>query len=168
MQPRIVVAAEKRLVGQRQRMSLLANTTAELWRGFVQRCKAQPFPSSNEQYSVQRYGPAYFRVFHPGATFEKWAAVEVTPVCAVPDGLEELVLPGGLYAVFDYRGPATGGPTVFRYIMQEWLPASAYSLDERPHFEVLGERYRHDGVCSEEEIWVPVKLKQPALAAARR
>jgi AraC family transcriptional regulator len=165
MQPQIVLATEKHLVGQRRLMSLLANTTAELWRGFMQRCKAQPFPSGSARYSVQRYDPAYFRVFHPEATFEKWAAVEVAPTSAPPADLEVLVLPGGLYAVFQYRGPASGGPGVFRYIMQEWLPASAYVLDERPHFEVLGEKYQNEGPHSEEEIWIPIKLKLPTLAA---
>jgi AraC family transcriptional regulator len=143
MQPRIELLAEKTLVGQHQTMSLLANTTVALWRGFIQRLKARPFPCSTERYSVQLYGPTYFHEFHPEASFEKWAAVAVTQPSAVPADLETLTLPGGLYAVFIHRGPASTGAATFRYILTEWLPASAYVLDDRPHFEFLGERYKN-------------------------
>ncbi|GAB3636372.1 hypothetical protein GCM10027422_19620 [Hymenobacter arcticus] len=164
MQPRIELAAEKKLIGQRQRMSLLANTTAALWRGFGQWQWAQPFTGSPERYSVQVYGPDYFHPFRPEATFEKWAAVEMTQPAAMPPDLETLTLPSGLYAVFMYQGPASAGDTIFRYILQEWLPGSAYVLDDRPHFEVLGEKYSNEDPASEEEIWIPIKLKpaQPA------
>ena len=159
MQPRLAVLAKKTLVGQRQRMSLLTNSTVALWRSFGQRQRAQPFAGSPERYSVQVYGPDYFQPFRPEATFEKWAAVELTPPATAPPDLETLTLPGGLYAVFLYQGPASAGDAVFRYILQEWLPASAYVLDDRPHFEVLGEKYRNDDPASEEEIWLPIKYK---------
>jgi len=32
-------------------------------------------------------------------------------------------------------------------------------LDNRPHFEVLGEKYKNGDPESEEEIWIPVKEK---------
>jgi AraC family transcriptional regulator len=38
-----------------------------------------------------------------------------------------------------------------------WLPDSEYRLDVRPHFEVLGEKYKNDDPESEEEIWIPIK-----------
>lgn len=60
---------------------------------------------------------------------------------------------------FLYQGPANAGATVFRYILQEWLPASAYMLDNRPHFEVLGEKYTNEGSASEEGIWIPIQLR---------
>lgn len=101
---------------------------------------------------MQVYDSAHFDSFRPEAPFEKWAAVEMTPPATVPSDLETLTLPGGLYAVFLYQGPANAGATVFRYILQEWLPASAYMLDNRPHFEVLGEKYTNEGSASEEEI----------------
>lgn len=157
MQPRFETLPETTLAGQRQRMSLLADTTAALWQSFGQRLRARPFASSPERYSVQVYDAAYFRDFRPEATFEKWAAVAVAQAAAVPADLELLVLPAGRYAVFDYRGPASGGPALFRYIMLEWLPASGYELDDRPHFEILGPIYRPDDPAAEEQIWIPVK-----------
>ncbi|WP_191906303.1 GyrI-like domain-containing protein [Hymenobacter baengnokdamensis] len=157
MQPHIKTLPETLLAGQRQRLSLLADTTAVLWRSFGQRLRARPFANDSARYSVQVYDATYFRPFRPEATFEKWAAVAVAHPQEVPADLELLVLPAGLYAVFDYKGPASDGPTVFRYILLDWLPASAYELDDRPHFEVLSAHYRPDDPAAEEEIWIPVK-----------
>ena len=39
------------------------------------------------------------------------------------------------------------------------MPASEYILDKRPHFEILGEKYKNDDPASEEEVWIPVRLK---------
>ena len=123
----------------------------------MQRLKARPFGESAERYSVQLYKPGYFEAFNPATIFEKWATVAVASPADTPADLETLVLPGGLYAVFKHLGSASAGPTIFRYIMESWLPTSGYALDERPHFEVLGEKYRPADPASEEEIWIPIK-----------
>jgi AraC family transcriptional regulator len=44
-------------------------------------------------------------------------------------------------------------------MLTEWLPNSAYALDDRPHFEALGEQYKNNDPNSEEEIWIPIKPK---------
>ena len=77
---------------------------------------------------------------------------------SLPNGMDTLVLKGGLYAVFDHKG--SGADTsIFQYIYGTWIPNSEYVLDERPHFEVLGENYKNNDPNSEEEIWIPVKKK---------
>ncbi|MFM9945765.1 MAG: GyrI-like domain-containing protein, partial [Bacteroidia bacterium] len=40
-----------------------------------------------------------------------------------------------------------------------WIPNSEYNLDNRPHFEILGEKYKNNHPDSEEEIWIPIKPK---------
>ena len=60
--------------------------------------------------------------------------------------------------MFLYKGLSTD-PTIFQYIFAEWLPKSDYLLDNRPHFEVLGEKAKLNDPNSEEEIWVPIRLK---------
>jgi AraC family transcriptional regulator len=45
------------------------------------------------------------------------------------------------------------------YIFMEWLPQSNYQLDNRPHFQILGEKYKHNQPDSEEEVWIPIKTK---------
>ena len=152
---RLEILAPKRLVGQRRVMSLAANTTAELWRGFMQHRAA--LPAAEVRCSLQHYPPGYFADFSPETLFEKWAAQEVVaPDFAAPAGFEVLDLAGGLYAVFLHQGPASRGAATFRYILTSWLPASGYMLDDRPHFELLGEKYHRDGLDSEEEIWLPI------------
>jgi AraC family transcriptional regulator len=68
-------------------------------------------------------------------------------------------LPSGLYAVFDYKG-SSNDQSIFLYIFGSWLPNSGYNLDDRPHFEVLGNKYKNNDPTSEEEIWIPIKPRQ--------
>jgi len=140
-------------------MSLSENRTGELWRGFMSRRKEIRNTIGTDRYSVQLYDPLYFTRFRPNNTFEKWAAIEVSDYAAVPPEMETFTLEGGLYAVFNYKGTASQGATFFEYIFQNWLSASDYELDIRPHFEVLGEKYKNEDPESEEEIWIPVRKK---------
>ncbi|MDP5096829.1 MAG: GyrI-like domain-containing protein [Flavobacterium sp.] len=39
------------------------------------------------------------------------------------------------------------------------MPNSEYQLDNRPHFEILGAKYKNNAPDSEEEIWIPIKRK---------
>jgi AraC family transcriptional regulator len=57
-----------------------------------------------------------------------------------------------------HRGASTDTST-FEYIFRVWLPASEYLLDDRPHFEILGAKYKDNDPESEEEIWIPVQKK---------
>jgi AraC family transcriptional regulator len=68
-------------------------------------------------------------------------------------------LPAGTYAVFVHKGGPSKAAQTFQYILTEWLPGSEYVLDQRPHFEVLGEKYKHNDPEAEEEIWLPVMAK---------
>jgi AraC family transcriptional regulator len=159
MTPRIELLLEKKLVGNRLPMSLADNKTAELWRTFMPRRNEISDNLTRDLISMQIYQPSHFSNFKPINTFEKWAAVEVSDFNNVPAGMETFTLPGGLYAVFDYKG-SSNDPTIFQYIFGTWLPISNYALDDRPHFEVLGGKYKNNDPASEEEIWIPVKAKQ--------
>jgi AraC family transcriptional regulator len=158
MQPSFHTIPPKTLVGQRLRMSFSDNRTGLLWRGFMPRRKEIANPAGSELISMQVYDQALdISTFHPNMQFDKWAAVEVTGEATVPEGMEAVTLPGGLYAVFLYKGASSAFASVFQYIFQTWLPASGYVVDHRPHFEVMGEKYKNDHPDSEEEIWIPVK-----------
>jgi AraC family transcriptional regulator len=147
----------KKLVGMRIKMSLAANKTFELWNGFMKRRSEIMDPTGKDLYSLQVYPPGYFDNFNPAMEFEKWALAEVTDFENVPEGMETFTLPSGLYAVFIHKGPASKGPQSFQYIFGTWIPNSEYVVDDRPHFEILGEKYKHDSEDSEEELWVPVR-----------
>ncbi len=159
MIPRIENVNNKKLIGIRLTMSLANNMTGELWRSFMPRRKDILNKLSNDMISMQVYQPNYFADFNPTNAFEKWASVEVSNFDSVPVDMETFTLNGGLYAVFDYKGLSTDN-SIFQYIFGTWLPGSGYDLDERPHFEVIGDKYKNNDPTSEEEIWIPVKLKE--------
>lgn len=151
----------KKLVGKHLTTTMANNRTAELWKSFMPQRKAIPNSVDPDLISMQVFPVGFsFQNFDVHAPFEKWAAIEVSNYLQIPDGMESFDLPGGLYAVFLHKGPASEGERTFRYIFREWLPQSGYALDNRPHFEVLGAKYKNNEPDSEEEIWIPVK---PAL-----
>ena len=159
MQPRIETLTPKKLVGIRVVMSFLDNKTGELWRSFMVRRKEITNNVGGELYSMQLYDLMYFTSFDPGRSFEKWATTEVEDFDRVPEGMDTFTLPAGLYAIFIHKGPASKGRETFQHIFGTWLPDSDYTIDNRPHFERLGEKYKHEHPDSEEEIWIPVKRK---------
>ncbi|MGZ4091090.1 MAG: GyrI-like domain-containing protein [Bacteroidia bacterium] len=134
--------------------SLLKDKTAELWKGFMAERNTIANKISDDLYSVQVFDKKDLKGFNGNTKFEKWAAVEVSSFDDVPAGMETFVVPGGEYAVFTHAGHQQD----FDYIYKNWLPASKYILDDRPHFAVMGERYKSDDPGSEEEIWIPVRL----------
>ena len=165
MQPQIITIPDKKLVGRRLNMSLSGNRTTELWQSFMPLRKEIRNKLNADLFSIQIYDPNLdFRDFTPETEFDKWAAIEVSEYEEIPEGMETLDIPGGLYAVFDYRGAPDNFAPMFHSIFGEWIPASDYEVDKRPHFDVLGEKYKGNAPDSEEEIWVPVKLKKWSVA----
>lgn len=157
IQPGIVTLQEKKLVGKRLKMSLAENRTSDLWRSFMPQRGIIKNKVSSDLISMRVYDvPLRMGDIHQ--QFDKWAAVEVSEFDEVPDGMERFVLSEGLYAVFDYKGLNTD-ESIFIYIFTEWLPNSNFELDERPHFELLGVKYKNNDPESEEQIWIPVKPK---------
>lgn len=158
MEARIENLSEKRLVGIRLTMPLADDKTSELWKNFMPRRIEIANNRTNDLISMQIYKPTHFTDFKPTNEFDKWAAVEVADFDQVPTDMETFHLTGGLYAVFDYKG-SSRDPSVFQYIFETWIPNSNYLLDDRPYFEVLGEKYKNANPNSEEEIWIPIRAK---------
>lgn len=155
MQPEIKILSEKKLIGKRLKMSFAENHTPELWRSFMPRRNEITNKLNNDLISMQIYESGFL----PNAIFEKWATVEVSNFDIIPDEMEAYTLQAGLYAVFIYKGLSTDN-SIFQYIFGDWLPSSEYELDNRPHFEILGEKYKNNDPSSEEEIWIPIKSKK--------
>jgi AraC family transcriptional regulator len=157
MEPRIEIITEKKLVGKRAPMSLLDNKTLGLWQSFMPGRKEIKNSLTNDLISMRVYdNPLVLGDLNQ--KFEKWAAIEVTDFENVPNEMETFVLNGGLYAVFHYQGLNTDN-RIFLHIFGTWLPNAGYDLDNRPHFEILGEKYKNNDSSSEEEIWIPIKSK---------
>lgn len=157
MLPEIRLIEPVKIIGLRRNMSFAQNTTHALWKNFMSRLTEVPNKIAHNRISMQNYPEGFFSDFNSNAVFEKWAGVEVAVFDSIPEGMETYTIPAGLYAVFHYKGNANNAPDVFRYILAEWLPQSGYTLDVRPHFEILGEKYRNGADDSEEDIYIPVK-----------
>ena len=158
MQPRIETINDKKLIGQRLKMSFADYRISELWGRFGSKRKEVTNILNDDLISLVVYQPTHFIDFKPTNEFERWATVEVANYNNVPPEMETFDLQGGLYAIFNYKGLNTDN-SIFQYILGTWLPNSDFKLDNRPHFEILGEKYRNNDPESEEEIFIPIKKK---------
>lgn len=162
MQPPVIIQLkERKLIGMRISTSFAEDKTLELWQAFKKRVGEIENRSGNDFYSVQVYDKSMgFSKLQPTTTFEKWAAVEVSEVSHIPSGMHQHIILSGEYAVFTHKGPVSEFHKTAEYIFNSWLPSSGYALDDRDHFEILGDKYlgtMHPD--SEEEVWIPVRIK---------
>ncbi len=160
MTPRLEKLEATKLVGNRITMSFANNKTGQLWQGFMPKRKEIPNATGKELYSVELYKDLdFFKTFDPTKEFEKWAAVNVTDFDSVPATMETLIIPAGEYAVFHYKGKPSQAAGTYQYILNVWLPGSGFVLDQRPHFALMGEKYKGEDPESEEEFWIPIKKR---------
>ncbi|NNE76446.1 MAG: GyrI-like domain-containing protein [Pricia sp.] len=158
MQPRIELLPEKKLIGHSVKMTLATDKTFELWKSFMANKKQIKNKIGSDLYSVQLYDKVMdYEEFGPHTEFEKWAAIEVSKFENNALNLKSLVLKEGLYAIFIHKGMPSDFQKTMDAIYKDWLPTSGYEVDNRPHFEKLGDRYKNNHPDSEEEVWVPIK-----------
>lgn len=161
MEPRIEFLPQKKLVGKSVEMSLVNDTTPELWRSVMPLFKTLQNSVRDDLFSIQIYDAnSSFSTFTPQTTFTKWAATEVSTFNDLPEELATHTLNGGLYAIFTHKGSAEDFAKTSQYIFGEWMPKSDYDVDQREHFELLGSKYKNNSSESEEEVWIPIRLKQ--------
>jgi AraC family transcriptional regulator len=156
---RIETLTEKKLIGKHISMSFIQNKTFQLWNSFMPKRKEIKNQIGTDLYSLEVFPAGHFDNFDPNNLFQKWAAIEVEAFNELPAEMETLLIPTGLYAVFIHKGPASEGHKTYHSIFVEWLPKSAYTVDDRPHFAIMGEKYLNEDPNSEEEIWIPIKSK---------
>ena len=144
------------LCGASEAMSLQTFTPWTLWPRVMPRLAQIRNRTSQDLISLRNFNG--IPVFGPQANpdFTYWCGVEVLEA---NKGFEHLEIPAGTYAVFHYKGLSSDS-TIWRYIYSQWLPNSEWELDERPHFERLGSKYKNDDPTSEEDIYIPIRPKK--------
>ena len=148
----------KKLIGFSTSTSLSNDKTVEIWKKLMPRLKEIHNAVSADLFSLQVYEFESFKNFTPFTEFKKYALVEVKDFESIPEEFEKFELLAGKYAVFFHKGTTQDFIQTSQYIFGEWLPKSEYQLDDRPHFELLGDNYKgHENPESEEEVWIPVK-----------
>ena len=121
LEARIETIHQKKMIGQRLEMSFANNTTGLLWKTFMPLRQTVQNTINLDLYSLQIYPPYFFENFESNRMFEKWATMEVENFDIVPRDMETLILSGGMYAVFFYRGNGNNAEETFRYILSTWL-----------------------------------------------
>src|ERR1700740_1797139 len=98
MTPEIKNIPPKKLIGKCVHMNHVLDKTAGLFRSFMPHKKEIPHTVNADVICMKVYSSSYnFSVFDPMATFDKWAALEVSEVDVIPEGMETFDLPGGVY-----------------------------------------------------------------------
>ncbi len=159
MEPKLIELEERKLVGIKINTSLSESNTTDLWKTFMNQIDQITDRKNKLYYSVQIYPKGInLDAFTPITVFEKWAAVEVNSFDSIPEGMDELTIDFGKYAVFRHKGIATDFFRTSQYIFGTWLPSSDYKLQDRPHFEIMGTDYNGpDDQDSEEDVYIPIR-----------
>lgn len=157
MNPTIKTFPTTKFIGKNLSFTYSNYRAFELWSSFMPNRKEIQNAIGSELYNIQ-INPENFD-FQPNTPFTKWAAVAVSTFDFVPNDMQVLEISEGLYAVFHYKGNQENAATFFEQIYTEWLPSSNYELDNRPQFEILGDKYKNNSPESEEEIWIPIKKR---------
>jgi len=71
----------------------------------------------------------------PEADLTSHAGLVVDAAAVLPDGLQEMRLPGGKMAVLRFKGPYSGLKAAYDYLYGVWLPGSGEEAADSPPFE---------------------------------
>ncbi|MDP5081236.1 MAG: GyrI-like domain-containing protein [Winogradskyella sp.] len=154
MQPQIIKSSEKKIIGLTSRMHHHQyEEIVALWKRFMPRKKELQTTLNNELIALQVYNN--FNALEE--SFVIWACAEVSSFEGMPDGMTGFTIPEGDYAVFLHKGMDVS--KTYQRIMSEWLPNSGYEIDDRPHFQIMGATYMNGSSASEEDLFIPIRLK---------
>lgn len=145
----------KLLIGMSTTMSITTDATYKLFSSFMPRRKEIVHLINSNTLDLRIYPTNYFRHFDPNTEFTKWALVEVESAEPIPMGMQKFDLKSGLYAVFTYTGDIHE-TRIFQEIFTFWLPNSEYTLDDRPHFEIMFPCEKKQNIVKQ-EIYIPIK-----------
>lgn len=158
-EPRIVVRAERNLVGMQWRCSIgeamNQHRTADLWRRFM--CKVA-------EISGIAGSPEFVGVYrgsrpHAGLSFDEpeyyMAAISVESNVSVPEAMARVSLPAATYAVFPNSSSGRTLQELTQYIIGTWFRRSGFEPDPVDCIQVFsGNPAQHP---SNYETYIPVR-----------
>lgn len=111
------------------------------WREqFLPWCETSKVDTTAICYGIGLDDPAHT----PAQTCRYDACVELAANAPITAPARELFLPGGRYAVFDFRGTPHEIGAAWQAMFRELLPAQGLAIDARPCFERYGPGDRTD------------------------
>jgi AraC family transcriptional regulator len=154
-EPEIIRKEAFKIIGMRYYGGNQKGEIKQLWDVFLpveEKIKNRIHPDTG-------YGVCY-PVEEPGSNnaFEYIAAVEVSSLDEIPQGMVGRTIPAQHYAVFSHKGSVDNIPQTYQAIYAVWQPKSGYELVKAPDFEYYDERFNPDKPeASELDIYIPVK-----------
>lgn len=121
-----------------------------LWGAFLERLAEIPNKVPGVCYGVVRQERS------DSERLEYHAAIEVTSLGALPEGLVAVEVPAGRYARFEHRGPASRIDHTVSYAYASWLAQSDYRHTYAPDLEIYGERYHPTSDASVMHYAIPI------------
>ena len=156
---RIENISKRKLIGLSIEDSLKQNEIVNVWKKFIPLSKDIPENVKGQFCSLSIYASVNFmNDFSNQTKFKRGAFVEVNDLNYTHNKLETFFAEG-LFAVFLHKGLPSEGEKTFRFIFEQWLIESEYEWALPYHFERLPLNYNPNNPESEEEIWLPIKLK---------
>jgi AraC family transcriptional regulator len=148
----------KLIVGRKIATSSAQYIPFELWSKFMPKRKEILNTISADLLSIQVFQENTFSstTFNENTLFEMWAAVEVSKFEQTPTDMESTILVGGAFVTFILKGEKPTLTENYNYLINDWLPKEGYRIDNRAHFQVMGDKYKRNDPNSEEEVWIPI------------
>lgn len=159
--PELYEQPSLRLVGLRTRFysvdsekNNIGEELPRLWGAFLARLPEIKSTVPGICYGVVRQEKA------DSERLEYHAAIAVTSIAALPEGLVSVEVPAGTYARFEHRGPAPRIDHTVSYAYATWLAQSAYRHTYAPDLEIYGAAYHPTHEDSVFHYAIPVALAE--------
>jgi AraC family transcriptional regulator len=161
--PEIVTLPDMTVVGMQTLVSTKNNIIPNLWMRFVPRIgeikkRAKTDASLGLSYDMQEISA------DPDtgeSQFFYLAGAIVSDVKDLPEGMTFRKILKHKYAKFTHRGSLNKLGDTYRYMYGQWLPNSAYDIDEiAPEIEWYDNRFMPDSANSAFDIYLPIIDKE--------
>lgn len=157
MQPEIVTYPLEIAVGMAK--SFPQNSSpqiGQLWERFKPRMDEIPLAKPN--YCLGICSPSHPEIqMSKDDCFVYMAALPVSQLQEVPEGMTTMIIPAGRYAKFTHKGTIAELQHTVNYIWGTWLPKCDYQRREGPDFELYDQRFDPQTLSGEFDIYVPIQ-----------
>lgn len=133
--PLLMIGLRTLFFGSDSEKNNVADQLPALWAGFVPRLGEIEKTVPGVCYGVVR------QEAEGSERLEYHAAIEVTELASIPEGMVALELPAARYARFEHRGPAQKLDHTVSYVYATWLAGSEHRHSYGPDLEVYGAQY---------------------------
>jgi AraC family transcriptional regulator len=156
MQPKIVIRETDLAIGMGDSFTQGdTDKISQLWNRFIERIP--------EIRNAKPYSLGVCMASHPdvpkkaGDTFVYVAAMPVTSIDEIPEGMVACELPQSRYALFTHKGPIADIRHTVEYIWGTWIPETEYKLKDIPDYELYDDRFDPVTASGEVDIYVPIE-----------